>query len=420
MNLKTLSILIFFFLLPCHNLTGQIIDLGALNFSGKYQTMGGAGIGIVKGISSIDLNPAGLAGTEKLSFLVSQNYKYYKYDLLRGGDGSIFNKNRSAMPFEWNKKVYDFRNLSIAYPVTPNLSLGIGFIQKLNPFIYNRQRALTWSGLFHHDLFGSVYALVVSSGYKIQENLYAGISFYNYAGIIHSTIKGDNHLKDRNKWANLDNDLSGMNFRAGMQYIRGKISTGLVFETPYTMTVKTEKDMSPEGLYQRFLPLYDQAEWEMPWIIGFGFAFTGNEKWTFTLDLESRHYKESDVRLNLFEYAIGPNWKDPLILRTGLELFPWKWRNLPLRMGYAYIPQLYATDVTMSTDKNLNDNSGSGQVVKHLVSAGTGFSFSQFTLDIGCEYYFLNWNRTFHTTITVEDDYRETDIILFMTLKFTI
>jgi len=409
-----LSVLIFSF-----SLQAQTIELGMLYSSGKYQSMGGSGIAVISGVSAIDFNPAGLAGTKGVSFMFSQNYNYYSYDLLRGGDGSVFNKNRSAMPFKWSKCVYDVRNAGITVPVTGKITVGAGFFQKLNPFIYNRHRALTWSCLFHHDMYGSVYAVAVSSGIKVKENLHAGLTFYNYFGTIHSTIKGDNHLKDRDKWAQLDNEMSGMNFKLGVQYRFDKLSMGFVLETPFAMHVQTKRELSEDRQYNYLFPSYEKADLKMPLVLGIGGAYTGIKDVTFTFDFEARNYKKSDVRLNLHEYALGPNWKDVYIFRTGIEFYPWKWRSVPFRAGYAYIPQLYADDIVMSTDKKLDDNNGSGQVKKHLITIGSGFSFLQFFLHAGLDYYFLNWNRTYHSGITVEDDYKESCFLVFTTLVYT-
>ena len=413
-------IILMIFVFTIQTLYGQTLDLGIIHASGKYRSMAGAGIGIIEGVSAIDLNPGGLAHTQSVSLSFSQNYKYYKYDLLKGGDGTIYNKGIGAAPFDWSKRMYNFENILTAVPINKNITLGIGFIQKINPFIYNRKRAITWSCMFHHDLYGSVYAYALSSGYKLREDFSVGITLYKYTGTIHSKIKGDNHGKDLDKWASLDNSLKGMNFRIGGLYKREKFSLGFVFESPYKMDIKTEKNMSEDRFYKSLFPGYEQTKWNMPLIFGVGFAYTGYKDWKFTLDLETRQYKESDVQLWLYEYAVGPNWRDINIVRTGVEFYPWKWKSVPLRIGYARIPQLYDTNISMSHDKRLDENEDTGQTIKHLFIAGTTFTFLKFSLNIGFEYSFLKWNRTFHTYIVVEDDYKESNLLLFTNLVYSL
>ncbi|RKY83386.1 hypothetical protein DRQ09_10145 [candidate division KSB1 bacterium] len=274
--------------------------------------------------------------------------------------------------------------------------------------------------MFHHNTYGSVYALTLSSGFKLKNNILIGINFYRYSGIITSKIKGDNHGRDSDKWASLENSLNGMNFRIGLIFKRKKINLGFILESPYKMNVKVKKSISEIRTFEYLFPNYNQTKWNMPLIIGAGICFKGYKNWKFNLDLEKQQYKKSDVKLCLYEFGGEPNWKDIFIIRTGIELYPFKWKNLPIRIGYAYLPQLYASNISEGKDNRVLSYKDTEQNIKHLFTTGTTVKFSKFYLNIGLEYSFLKWRRDYNTYIFVKDDYTESNITLFSEIIFNL
>src|SRR4030042_1013948 len=214
-----------FILLPIllQNIPAQNTDLLTKFSMGKYVSMGGAGLGIVDDISAVDFNPAGLSQIKNLTFSLSQNFKYYSYYsfIANQGAGSITN--------EWNKLKYNLENILIAYPLNENITLSAGFIQKINPYLTNVRRYITWSTMFSQETSGSVYAIALGSGLKISKNISLGLTIYNYLGTVDSKVVGDNHGRDSDKWALMENDFSGFGFRFGGQARLGNFLKGNFF-----------------------------------------------------------------------------------------------------------------------------------------------------------------------------------------------
>ncbi len=123
MRLKSL----FVILLLNHELFGQNLDLLTHYVAGKYRGTAGAGMAAVHGISSVDLNPAGLAGTQHIAFSTSQSTKYCRYSLSRQNVGNW------AFNLGGHSSQYNFENILAAISLNKKIGLGIGYIQKLNP-----------------------------------------------------------------------------------------------------------------------------------------------------------------------------------------------------------------------------------------------------------------------------------------------
>ncbi|MCI0691729.1 hypothetical protein L0337_06930 [candidate division KSB1 bacterium] len=402
MRLKSLFVIL---LLNCQ-LFAQNLDLLTHHASGKYRGMAGAGMAAVQGVSSVDFNPAGLAGTQHISFSTSQSTTYYRYALFRQ------NVDKWAFNLDWHSSQYNFENILAVIPLNKKIGLGIGYIQKLNPFLKNSRRAITGSSLINQVTDGSVYALTVASGVTISKNILLGISLARYTGTVTSKLQGDNHGRELFKSAQLESDLKGMNFDLGIIFKSEKFSAGVAFAPPFELTVDTQKQISEDNSYASLFPNYDQTKWKMPWIGRLGFAYTGYQNWTFAFDLETHHYESSEVRLNLVEFGGAPNWKDSNILRAGIEFYPFRRPHLPVRLGYAYIPQLYASNQAIGEGNTILSYENTKQNIRHLFAAGTKLSYSNFILNLGLEYALLKWHRDLQTLDSIVDDYKEKNYVL--------
>jgi hypothetical protein len=396
-----------------HQLNGQNLDLLTHHASGKFRGMAGAGMAVVQGVSSVDLNPAGLAGTQHISISTSQSVKYYRYTLFRQNIGNW------AFDLGWHSSQYNFENFLAAIPLNKKIGLGIGYIQKLNPFLENSRRAITGSSLINQVTDGSVYALTVASGVAITKNILLGISLTRYTGAVTSELQGDNHGRELYKSAQLASDLKGANLDISVIFKTEKFSAGVTFAPPFELTVDTQKQISADNSYAPLFPSYDRTKWKMPWIGRLGFAYTGYGNWTFAVDLETHHYESSEVRLNLVEFGGAPNWQDSNILRTGIEFYPFHRPRWPVRLGYAYIPQLYASNQAIGEGNNVLSYENTKQNIKHLFAAGTTLSFSNFTLNLGLEYALLKWHRDLQTLDSIVDDYKEKNYVLAAELIYS-
>lgn len=412
MQMKSLIFFIIFLLLR-HPLNAQNLDLLTHHAAGKYRGMAGAGMAAVRGISAVDLNPAGLATTPHLSFSTAQSTTSYRYSLFRQNVGSW------AFKVGWHSSQYNFENILAAIPLNNKIGLGIGYIQKLNPFLKNSRRAITGSSLINQAMDGSVYALTLASGVTITKNILLGVSLARYTGTVTSKLQGDNHGRELYKSARLESDLKGVNLDVGVIFKTEKFNVGVTLAPPFELAVDTQMQISADNSYAALFPNYDQIKWKMPWIGRLGFAYTGDANWIFALDLEAHHYDASEVRLNLVEFGGAPNWKDSNIVRAGIEFYPFRHLRWPVRLGYAYIPQLYASNQAVGEGNNILSYENTKQNVKHLFSAGTTLAYANFALNLGLEFATLKWQRDLQTRESFVDDYKEKSYVLAAELIYS-
>lgn len=410
-----LSVFIVFFMMVWggQQLDAQNLDLLTHHASGKYRGMAGAGMAAVEGVSAVDLNPAGLAGTPQIFFSTSQSTTYYRYSLFRQNVG------KWAFDVDWHSAQYNFENILVAIPLNKRIGLGVGYIQKLNPFLKNSRRAITGSSLINQAMNGSVYALTVASGVTITKNFLLGLALARYTGTVTSTLQGDNHGSELYKSARLESDLKGVNLDFGVIFKTEKFNAGVTLAPPFELAVDTQIQISADNSYAALFPNYDQIKWKMPWIGRVGCAYTGHANWTFALDLETHHYESSDVRLNLVEFGGAPNWKDSNILRAGFEFYPFRHPHLPVRLGYAHIPQLYASNRAVGVGNNILSYENTKQNVQRLFSAGTTLSYANFNLNFGLEYATLVWHRDLQTADSLFDDYTEKNYVFAAELIYS-
>lgn len=382
-------------------LSGQNLDFGLAHSSGESRGKAGAGIATGGGMSSVNLNPAGLATTSCRCFSFSQSIPYYGYHLYRKNEGV------GAINFDWRSVRYVIDHFLFAFPIRKNLVIGTGYIKRATIFQNNKRRAITWSSLFNQDTFGSLNALVLSTCFSPSPNLALGVTLYRHFGKVKSEITGENHGNDADKWASLESRFKGYNYRIGAVLGSGKLSLGLVFEPSRELEIDVMKGISADGLYQNLLPDYDRIDWETPVILAAGIAYTGPKNILLTIDVERRLYEESELQLNLFEFGGRPNWKDTNIVRVGVECFPFANKSLPLRFGYARIPQLYASNTSTGMGNSIVEYTDTNQNIKHLFAVGTTLVFSKAIFSANLEYTRLDWHRDLVTAWLITDIYEE-------------
>jgi hypothetical protein len=400
-----------------HPLYSQNLDLLTIHAAGKSRGMAGAGIGIADGVSAFDLNPAGLSNTRYVSFTASQSFHYYAYSLLRVNSGS----GSGVLDIPWSDSRYNFENLLVVAPVRKNFGAGMGYIQKLAPFLKNSARAITGSSLINQLTSGNVHALTVAFGAKLFKNFSLGLGLARYDGSIASKLRGDNHGQELDKAARLQSDLNGNHVQIGATFSFPQISAGLVWESPAELEVTAQRESSADSSYKNFFPNYAQTRWKLPAIIRGGLAYTGLKNCVIAIDFERHQYDKSNVQLNLYEFGRPPNWKDVNIFRIGIELLLSQTLNLPLRLGYARIPQLYASNTASSVLPNpALVSHDTQQNIANLLTAGTTISFSKMQLHTGVEYKKLVWHRDTQTTVKISDDYTERNYAVFVELVYSL
>ncbi|HEX9615759.1 MAG TPA: hypothetical protein VGA55_09625 [Bacteroidota bacterium] len=180
----------------CLRLLAQNIDLSFPSSPGNLSGMAGAGVAEGSGISTLDLNPAGIVACDGISLSVFARARYYKYSLL-----DLF-ESSTSLTHEWDETRVDVEHALVGVPLWKGLSVGGGYIRKFDPFIENRRNAITGSVLITHTLTGGSHAFVVSAGGSPMDNLSAGIAAYYHFGNALSSLWGDNHGRDAAKMGN--------------------------------------------------------------------------------------------------------------------------------------------------------------------------------------------------------------------------
>lgn len=386
------------FLLFSLNIYPQNLDLLFIYNSGFNKSMGGTGIAAAGDNAAFDLNPALLSNSHENEFTVSQNFKFYDYNLVR------ISSQVGGTTWDWDNSKINFERASFIYRPGDKVHLGIGVFQKIDPQFVNKKWAVTFSDLFFQETKGNIYSFVLSGAYNINDNLIAGLSFYRYFGSIKSRVTGDNHGNDLDKWAYLKSSLSGFNFRGGLLFKGKKWRAGLVIETPFNMTVNASKEASADHYFKYLLPSYDKTDWKFPWIIAAGFSYKINENLQIEVDAESRRFTSSDARFNLYELGGDPVYSTVNIFRAGFQLCPDN-SPVPIRAGYAYIPQFYYSNISTGLSNTITAYQNTDRNIRHVFSAGTSFNINIFAFNITLEYSVLKWHRKLTAPQTITDEY---------------
>lgn len=385
-------------------LFSQNLDLLTIHAAGKYRSLASAGIGVVDSLSNFDLNPANLAFARSVALAASQSFRHYTYSLLRVNSSS----GSGVLDIPWNDSRFTFEHLLVTAPIHKNVGVGFGCFQKLKPFLKNSARAITGSSLINQLTNGGVYALTAAAGIKLSKSFSVGIALARYEGDVTSKFRGDNHGSETNKSAKLQSDLSGNHAQIGVIFNTSKFNVGVVWESTTKLKVATQRELSADSAYKSFFPNYTQTQWKLPMIIRGGLAYKGLKNYLIAIDFERHQYDESNVQLNLYEFGQPPNWRKIDIFRIGIEGLLSRSLNLPLRLGYARIPQLYASTTASSTlNSSVLISRDTQQNIFHLLTIGTTIALPKIQLHTGVEYKTLNWHRDVQTTVKISDNYSE-------------
>jgi len=410
--MKPACFLFIFSMLLFNNILAQNLNILTKHTAGRYAAMGGAGLGIVDGIFAVDFNPAGLKNFQSVSLTVFTRLDGYFYDSI------IHNEGSGTIKSLWESLALNLGSAAVVFPISKKFSVGAGLFQKIHPFIINEKRVTTWSTVFTQKTSGNVYALALAGGYEITKNISLGLTLYKYLGSTESRVTGDAHGTNLDKWAYMKSDYSGFGFRIGSQVQLGNLSAGIIFEMPAELDVNTTSSISQDSLYHYLLPHYDKTLFKLPLIFGIGLTYVQKNSFILSIDIESQKYSDNNIQFNLFEYGGKPEWINLFLFRAGIEFYPFNSAVLPVRLGYAYTPQLYFSNNSVGTGESISGYSNTDQNIIHTFSTGTSFIYRSFEFDIGIEYSFYKWYRNLETYITINEDYSEKIISLLTQITF--
>ncbi|MBN2416232.1 hypothetical protein JXO52_10340 [bacterium] len=389
----------------------QSLDMLERHAAGKYRGIAGAAVALADGTGSVDLNPAGAADLAAASFSIGQSGQYYDYLLHRHNVGI------RAGYFPQSAWKYNLEHVIWMRPVTSRISAGAGVVQKFNCFLVNVNRAITWSNMFDQHTHGSMYAAAVFASLRLSGHLSAGAGVYSFFGKTRSRIDGFFHGNDVNKWAELENSVSGLAVRAGLIGRSGPFSAGLAFEPPWPLYVKAAASLSADEQYAYLLPDYRRTVWHQPLILHAGTGYSGLRGVILSLDYEYRDYRSSTIAILLFEVGAPPLYRDIAIVRAGCQLLPGKRLPLPVRVGYARIPQLYTSVDAVGVGYAILDYEHTERLIKHVISAGTTVPFRDRSVHVALSWSFLSWQRHLDADHPVIDTYHEQCLTLSASIE---
>ncbi|UCG62629.1 MAG: outer membrane protein transport protein [Candidatus Zixiibacteriota bacterium] len=189
--------------------------------------------------------------------------------------------------------------------------------------------------------------------------------------------------------------FSGVNFTLGFKYSGEKTWAGLIVKTPFTL--KTDYDsviyqvayinggVVDDGTDTVYF-MDKLVKYEMPWIIGFGFAYQVTERLLLAADAEYRAFAGGKVlaresilinpggdNIETFvEY--DPDWQNVSTIRLGGEyMLDTRAGQVPLRLGAGYCPM---------PDRNSFATGEISDANRYCLSLGTGIHWSQIRLDL--------------------------------------
>ena len=387
---------------------GQNLDFLQNSASGVSRGLAGAGIAGMHRHDSGDLNPAVLAGLTRLEVSISAFGSYYVYQLINERK-----EEQLTRIFNWTKLHPQFKNLQVSGPAGAHIGLGVGIQNQITPFLYNQKRALTWSPLFNQTCSGSLGRAFGTVGYLVTPVLALGFSVFHVSGTLVSEIHGENHGNDTEKWALLENRFRGNGLKLGSRYGTESFNLGFTFEPPQHLSVYIDKSTSPDSLYAGLLPDGTETRWKTPGQFGLGGAYLYHDQLMLALDIVYYRYSPASVQFNRFEDGGNPVWDDLVALRLGLERIN-NTGGLPLRCGYAYLPQAYtSTRKTPGVGQPAVIEAGHHNL-QQLFTVGTSTPFGQSVLNVSLEYAVLTWHGDLYSYIQVEDSYTERVFTLFL------
>ena len=253
---------------------------------------------------------------------------------------------------------------------------------------------------------GGLNVINFAFGTRMYDKLSAGLSVNIYSG---------NYLHVQNELFIVENDwyffqhgtgvldstmtdtskFSGMNLTLGMKYAGEKTFAGLIIKTPFALNVNADTLMYRLA-YMNDVPLDDRTDtvyymdnvtkYDMPWIVGAGFAYKVNENWLVAADAEMRAFKGGKIQYrdqitinpggdNIETYIeYDPRWENVFTVRLGTEyLRQTGFGVVPIRAGLGYCPL---------PEPNYDNEGKSSQAVEYRASLGTGIHWSQIHFDV--------------------------------------
>ncbi len=217
---------------------------------------------------------------------------------------------------------------------------------------------------------------------------------------------------------------SGVNFTVGFKYNGEKTNAALTVRTPFKLKMEYDRlaynivyfnGIVFDGLTDTTYYMDNLVKYDMPWIVGTGFAYKVKENWLVALDAEMRAFKGGKINVrqgltinpggdNIETYVeYDPRWNNVFTVRMGTEyLKQTSLGTVPLRAGLGYVPTPepnYDADGVASRANGYYGSLGTGI---HWEQIHFDFAYSVYTIDVRYydEYDYTNRNHHLNVSFT--------------------
>ncbi|MEW6412223.1 MAG: hypothetical protein AB1483_07095 [Candidatus Zixiibacteriota bacterium] len=237
----------------------------------------------------------------------------------------------------------------------------------------------------------------VYTGSALQvDNMYAVVENSLYGIMQNGTAIQDSTIVDTFKF-------SGTNFTIGFKYNGDKTNAALTIRTPFKLKVEYDRlvynIIYMNGLVLDFLTdttyyMDNLVKYDMPWIIGGGFAYKVRDNFLVAMDAEYRAFKGGKINVrqeitinpggdNIETYLESdPRWNNVFTVRMGTEyLKETKYGTIPLRAGLGVVP---------TPEPNYDADGNTSKAVGYYGSLGTGIHWEQIHFDVAYSLYTID------------------------------
>ncbi|HEX9615760.1 MAG TPA: hypothetical protein VGA55_09630, partial [Bacteroidota bacterium] len=186
--------------------------------------------------------------------------------------------------------------------------------------------------------------------------------------------------------------------------------------------MQQESAVSPDSQYSVFFPPEKGTAWEIPTSLRAGIAVTVWGDVLAVVDIEQGSYKKPDAPFNLYEYGNESMSTRFLAARMGTEFRPFVEVAFPIRVGYAYVPQAYASSEALGTNSGnvlrVDESRDTDRNVKHVLNIGATLAYEAFHLYPSLEFSWLSWKRHVSGQFIADNEYSETTITASIGIEF--
>jgi long-subunit fatty acid transport protein len=395
----------------------EVLSFDFCGGGARAEGMGKAYLGVSDDITGGGWNPAGLYTIDKPVLGVTWG------SLAPRGAGNRITFNQGLVGIEHTGSFAKINSLNFVAPLRIKGHHFVGSFNYTRNFDAYQYDAGAYAGMefinefvgsayleqqWQSTLEGSVNSVNIAIGTRLYQKISFGFALNVYTGKLLRefsaySIFPEMPIGDGMQTAVYEmyqtitdtNKVSGINFTTGLKYSGEKLGIGLMVRSPFKMNFDNDTTDVLEA-YLNGLPsdpstrtLYDMnnlTQYDIPWMVGLGFAYNVNENFLVAADMEMRAFKGGKVYVrdsltinpggDNIEYFTehDPFYENVFAVRLGAEyLKQTKYGQVPLRAGLGYCP---------IPDPDYDENGETSQAVNYTFSLGSGIHWEQIRFDV--------------------------------------